>query len=68
MAKKRRYSLAELAIGIYVEAEHGHCVAMRDKVAKDHLREDPRYYTKLIAFEAGQCPRRGSRSRKGGRK
>ena len=37
----------ELAMGIEVEAEHTKDLKMRKKIAMDHLKEDPKYYTKL---------------------
>lgn len=38
---------AELAMGIKVEMEHTEDVALAKKIAQDHLKEDPHYYTKL---------------------
>lgn len=37
----------ELAMGIEVEREHTEDLKVRKKIAMDHLREDPHYYTKL---------------------
>jgi hypothetical protein len=39
----------ELAIGIKVEHEHTQDDALAAKIASDHLREDPAYYSKLMA-------------------
>jgi hypothetical protein len=38
---------AELAMGIKIEKEHTKDEAMAKEIARDHLSEDPRYYTKL---------------------
>lgn len=37
----------ELAMGIEVEAEHTDDLNVAMEIAMDHLKEDPRYYTKL---------------------
>jgi len=37
----------ELDMGIQVEAEHTSDTAIQEKIARDHLAEDPKYYTKL---------------------
>lgn len=37
----------ELEAGIKVEMEHGGNRKLAEKIARDHLREDPRYYSKL---------------------
>jgi hypothetical protein len=39
----------ELKMGIEVEKEHTSDVALATKIAMDHLKEDPKYYTKLKA-------------------
>jgi hypothetical protein len=39
----------ELKIGIQVEKEHTQDEALATKIAMDHLKEDPKYYTKLKA-------------------
>jgi hypothetical protein len=39
----------ELKMGIAVEKEHTQDDALAAKIAMDHLREDPRYYSKLKA-------------------
>jgi hypothetical protein len=44
----------ELKIGIKTEMEHAHLFpknlkkAMAERIAKDHLKEDKKYYTKLM--------------------
>lgn len=38
---------AELDMGIAVEAEHTKDSAIAEKIARDHLAEDPNYYSKL---------------------
>jgi len=47
----------ELATGIEVEKEHGGDIALATKIATDHLREDPNYYSKLMAAGLGDEPR-----------
>lgn len=43
----------ELKMGIKAEMEHAHLfpknlrATMAERIAKDHLKEDPKYYTKL---------------------
>lgn len=37
----------QLKIGITVEQEHTTDLALAEKIARDHLAEDPEYYTKL---------------------
>lgn len=37
----------QLVRGIEVEMEHTKDAAMAEKIARDHLAEDPDYYTKL---------------------
>lgn len=49
IARGRRYDPAELARGTRVEMEHTNDPRVAQRIAKDHLREDPNYYTKLIA-------------------
>jgi hypothetical protein len=39
--------LRELSKGISTEKEHTDSVSIAKKIAKDHLVEDPKYYTKL---------------------
>jgi len=42
----------ELKIGIKIEMEHTKSKAFAQKIAKDHLREFPQYYTKgLLPME-----------------
>ena len=41
----------ELAMGIEVEHEHTDCPIMAKAIAKDHLSECERYYTKLREME-----------------
>lgn len=41
----------ELKMGIKVEMEHTDNPALAKEIAKDHLFEDPRYYTKLKSIE-----------------
>jgi hypothetical protein len=44
------YALKELDAGCEVELEHGVSYARACAIARDHLREDPRYYTKLCSL------------------
>ena len=43
---------AALEAGIKVEKEHTDSVEKAESIAKDHLSEDPEYYTKLAKMEA----------------
>jgi hypothetical protein len=38
----------QLQIGIEVEKEHTDDEKLAEKIARDHLAEDPHYYTKLM--------------------
>jgi hypothetical protein len=42
----------ELSKGIEVEKEHTDDPKVAEKIARDHLREDPEYYTKLAKMES----------------
>ena len=48
MAKKVSYSKKELALGIPIEMEHTNKKWFAEKIAKDHLREFPNYYSKGV--------------------
>jgi hypothetical protein len=37
----------QLKMGIKVEMEHTDDLKIAEKIARDHLNEDPHYYTKL---------------------
>ena len=41
------YDKKQLAMGIKEEMEHTRFPYLAKQIAKDHLKEDPRYYTKL---------------------
>lgn len=41
----------ELAMGIKVESEHTDDPVLQEKIARDHLKEDAKYYTKLKEIE-----------------
>ena len=43
-----RWDYKELALGIKAESEHTDNRHIAMQIAKDHLREDPHYYTKLL--------------------
>jgi hypothetical protein len=45
------YDQGQLAQGVEVEQEHTQDMDEAKKIAKDHLDEDPRYYTKLNQME-----------------
>jgi len=45
----------ELKSGIEIEKEHTQDVALATKIAMDHLKEDPKYYTKLKAAGLEEC-------------
>lgn len=45
----------ELKMGIEVEKEHTQDEALATKIAMDHLKEDPKYYTKLKAAGLEEC-------------
>lgn len=46
--------VSQLKLGIKAEMEHAHLFpknlkkAMAERIAKDHLKEDKKYYTKLM--------------------
>lgn len=41
----------QLALGIGIEREHTKNKELAQEIAMDHLSEDPKYYTHLIAME-----------------
>jgi len=45
------YDPEELAAGIEVEKEHTANPEIARAIAKDHLNEDPKYYTHLLQME-----------------
>lgn len=55
IAKKHNVDLNELKTewnkGAKVEMEHTSSKEMAEEIAKDHLFEDPKYYTKLSKME-----------------
>jgi hypothetical protein len=44
----------EFNMGVKVETEHTDNVKMAGEIARDHLFEDPKYYTKLKDIEDGE--------------
>jgi len=46
---------AQLKMGIEIEKEHTNDEALASKIAMDHLKEDPKYYTKLKAAGLEEC-------------
>jgi len=53
--KPEDFDKDQLAVGIKVEMEHTDNKSKAQKIAMDHLIEDPKYYTKLKKMEAGAC-------------
>jgi len=49
------FDAEQLRIGQHHELEHTDNPAVALEIAKDHLRKDPIYYTKLARMEAGEC-------------
>lgn len=45
------FDQAQLKMGIETELEHTDDREMAREIAKDHLKEDPKYYTKLRKME-----------------
>lgn len=45
------YDPTQLKIGIEVELEHTNIRKVAETIAKQHLEEDPQYYTKLKKME-----------------
>jgi hypothetical protein len=50
-----KYDGEQLSLGIKIEKEHTSNEEVAKKIAKDHLDEDPEYYTKLKKMETGCC-------------
>ena len=50
--KMIKYDPKQLKIGTKVEMEHTSNKNVAEKIAKDHLREFPDYYTHLLKMEA----------------
>lgn len=48
-----KYEREELKLGIKTELEHTDEAVIASKIAKDHLDEDPHYYSKLVEMERG---------------
>ena len=48
---KVKYSKTQLRMGRKVESEHSKSRKVQTKIAKDHLRENPKYYTILKKCE-----------------
>lgn len=45
----------QIEMGIEIEFEHTNDRKKAREIAKDHLAEDPKYYTKLKKMEDGKC-------------
>ena len=48
-----KFDPEQLKMGIAIEKEHTKSVLIAKLIAKDHLSEDPKYYSKLKKMEAG---------------
>lgn len=48
-----KYDPKELKVGTKIEMEHTNNVNVAEKIAKDHLREHPKYYTHFVKWEKG---------------
>ena len=46
-----KYNKTQLKIGSKIELEHTKNKKLATKIAKDHLREFPNYYTYLVKME-----------------
>lgn len=46
-----KYNKTQLRIGTKIEHEHTKSNKMAEKIAKDHLKEFPNYYTYLVKME-----------------
>ena len=46
-----KYDSKQLKIGTKIEMEHTKNVKVAEKIAKDHLREHPKYYTHFVKWE-----------------
>ena len=46
------YNSRQLKIGIKTEMEHTKSKKIAERIAKDHLREYPTYYTELVKMES----------------
>jgi len=46
-----KYNKTQIRMGIKIEMEHTKSKTIAEKIAKDHLREFPNYYTHLIKME-----------------
>jgi hypothetical protein len=53
--KDSQFDQTQLEMGVKVEMEHTNDPKKAREIAKDHLTEDPKYYTKLAKMEAGGC-------------
>ena len=50
MEKSFKSFLKQLIMGIKEEREHTEDLIERTQIALDHLKEDPKYYTKLLSI------------------
>lgn len=51
--QKIQYDPKQVSIGIKIEKEHTNDPKVAETIAKQHLAEDPQYYTKLKKMEKG---------------
>jgi len=56
---RHRYNKTQLRMGRKVEMEHTRSKRVAGMIARDHLTEDPRYYSKLKRMEHNTRRRRG---------
>lgn len=66
---KMKYIKKELKIGTKIELEHTKSKRVAEKIAKDHLKEFPQYYTKgIIPLEKKLRKLQINKKTKGGKK
>lgn len=46
------FDAKQIRMGAMVELEHTKDISKAKEIARDHLKEDPKYYTRLLAMEA----------------
>jgi len=53
-----KYDPKQLKVGTKIEMEHTTNKKIAEKIAKDHLREHPNYYTHFVKWEKGLMSKR----------
>lgn len=61
-----KYNPTQLRIGTKIEMEHTKSKKVAEKIAKDHLREFPNYYTALVHMEHELAEKRKKQLKKAG--